>query len=326
MSWSRKQARPLAGQSEARRTGRAVALAPAEAPGPLPASIRHCRAALDALARFTADRGVTLCYDRHMSIVAEGEGEIDRFVAGTGNCLFGGGDPTAVAERRMARAGHIDARAARRRAPEQVRAEGPSLLRVVWRCVGMVPDDAGGCIAVAPTLCGARGCNGWLMMKGAYAPDCRTPMQDPRMGAGGRARRGAGDGPRPVGRGAMDGAVRLAPDACETTQAAPVAQAVQEADAPRSAGTDRTVQLFGMDGPRERPAEGDGAVTSCGAGNPVAAILDADLPVRGNPPEREARVAGGAFSVGRAATALDAEWAGRAAPWTGTGTGTGTGP
>ena len=204
-----------------------------------------------AAARLTADRGVTLCYDRHMSIVAEGEGEIDRFVAGTGNCLFGGGDPTAVAERRMARAGHIDAKA---------------------------------------------------------------------------VRRGAGDGRRPVGGGAMGGAVRLAPDACETTQAAPFAQAGQEADAPHSAANDRTVQLFDMDGSRERPAEGDGAVTRCGAGNPGAAILDADLPVGGNPPEREARVAGGAFSVGWAATALDAEWAGRAAPWTGTRTRTRTGP
>ncbi|MEE4119928.1 MAG: hypothetical protein V2I65_13005 [Paracoccaceae bacterium] len=238
-----------------------------------------------------------------MSIALEIECGIGRFMGSTGRCSFGCDDLTDVAAQRMARACYIDAGAARRPAAAQVRAEGPSFPAGAWLSLGTVPDDAGLCIDVAHTLSGAHGCSGWPTTRGAQAPDFRQPMRYPRMADGEPARHVTGDRPRPVGPGAMGGAAHPSPDACETAIEAPIARAIQEADANRSAATGGNAPLHVMDGPRERPAKGDGAATRHGTGNPFPAILDAATLTGGNAPQLEV---------------------GRAAP--GTGKATGTGP
>ena len=155
---------------------------------------------VEALAGHVAAEGLTLVYHHHMGTVVETPEEIDSFMAATGpatkllldtgHCLFGGGDPVALAEAHMGRVAHIHAKNVRPAVAEVVRRERLSFLEAVRRGVFTVPGDAEGGVDFAPVLAVAarHGYAGWLVIEAEQDPAVRNPRDYQALGL--RALRG----------------------------------------------------------------------------------------------------------------------------------------
>jgi len=151
-------------------------------------------AGVEALAAFAADQGITLAYHHHMGTIVETEDEIDRLMAhtgphaklllDTGHCLFGGGNPQALAERHMGRVAHIHAKNVRPAVARQVRDENLSFLEGVRRGVVTVPGDEEGGVDFAPVLkiAAGHGYQGWLVIEAEQDPDVRNPFEYQSLG------------------------------------------------------------------------------------------------------------------------------------------------
>lgn len=149
---------------------------------------------VEALAGHVAAEGLTLVYHHHMGTVVEPPEEIDRFMAvtgpatklllDTGHCLFGGGDPVALAEAHMGRVAHIHAKNVRPAVAEVVRRERLSFLEAVRRGVFTVPGDAEGGVDFAPVLAVAaqHGYSGWLVIEAEQDPAVRNPRDYQALG------------------------------------------------------------------------------------------------------------------------------------------------
>ena len=151
-------------------------------------------AGVEALAAFAAEQGVTLVYHHHMGTIVESEDEIDQLMAhtgphthlllDTGHCLFSGGNPERLAERHMARVGHIHAKNVRPDIAAQVRGEKLSFLEGVRRGVFTVPGDKEGGVDFPPVLkiAAEHGYEGWLVIEAEQDPDVRNPFEYQSMG------------------------------------------------------------------------------------------------------------------------------------------------
>jgi inosose dehydratase len=151
-------------------------------------------AGVEALAAFAAEQGVTLVYHHHMGTIVETPAEIDllmthaapatRLLFDTGHCFFGGGDPSDVAARHMARVGHIHAKNVRPAVMRQVREANLSFLEGVRRGVFTVPGDAEGGVDFPPVLrtAAAHGYEGWLVIEAEQDPAVRDPFTYQNLG------------------------------------------------------------------------------------------------------------------------------------------------
>jgi inosose dehydratase len=153
-------------------------------------------AALEELAAFAAGQGIAMVYHHHMGTVVESPEEIDLLMAhtgphlhlllDTGHCLFGGGDPAAVAARHMARVRHIHAKNVRPEVMAEVRNRRLSFLEGVRRGVFTVPGDRAGAVDFLPVLqaAAAQGYAGWLVIEAEQDPSVRDPAVFQAMGLG----------------------------------------------------------------------------------------------------------------------------------------------
>jgi inosose dehydratase len=151
-------------------------------------------AGVEALAAFAAEKGVTLVYHHHMGTIIESEDEIDRLMEATGphtkllldtgHTLFGGGDPTRVARKHMARVGHIHAKNVRPEIAAQVRNENLSFLEGVRRGVFTVPGDTEGGVDFPSVLkiAAEHDYSGWLVIEAEQDPDVRNPFEYQSLG------------------------------------------------------------------------------------------------------------------------------------------------
>lgn len=151
-------------------------------------------AGVEALAKFAAEQGVALVYHHHMGTIVESEDEIDRLMEttgphtklllDTGHCLFGGGNPESLANKHMARVGHIHAKNVRPEIASQVRNEKLSFLEGVRRGVFTVPGDAEGGVDFVPVLkiAAEHGYKGWLVIEAEQDPDVRNPHEYQSLG------------------------------------------------------------------------------------------------------------------------------------------------
>lgn len=149
---------------------------------------------VEAIATFCANQGITLVYHHHMGTIVETPAEIDRFMAvtgpatkllfDTGHCYFGGGDPTEVAKRHMARVSHLHAKNVRPDMMKQVREDGLSFLEGVRRGVFTVPGDTDGAVDFTPVLKSAaeHGYQGWLVIEAEQDPTERNPFEYQSLG------------------------------------------------------------------------------------------------------------------------------------------------
>lgn len=149
---------------------------------------------LTALAEYAADRGIALVYHHHMGTVVQTEAEIDRLMAMTGpavrllldlgHCWYGGGDPSAVARKHMARIGHIHAKNVRPQIVQQVWDQRLSFLEGVRRGSFTVPGDPDGAVDFAPVLRSAaeHGYTGWLVIEAEQDPDRYRPFDYQSLG------------------------------------------------------------------------------------------------------------------------------------------------
>jgi inosose dehydratase len=151
-------------------------------------------AGVEALAKFAAEQGIALVYHHHMGTIVESEDEIDRLMENTGprtkllldtgHTLFGGGDPTRVARKHMARVGHIHAKNVRPEIAAQVRNENLSFLEGVRRGVFTVPGDTDGGVDFPSVLkiAAEHGYSGWLVIEAEQDPDVRNPFEYQSLG------------------------------------------------------------------------------------------------------------------------------------------------
>ena len=151
-------------------------------------------AGVEELAQFAADQGITLVYHHHMGTIVETPEEIDRFMAATGpatkllfdtgHCYFGGGDPAQVAEKHMARIGHLHVKNVRADVMADVRSQGLSFLEGVRRGVFTVPGDDEGSVDFASVLkiAARAGYDGWLVIEAEQDPDQRNPFDYQSLG------------------------------------------------------------------------------------------------------------------------------------------------
>lgn len=151
-------------------------------------------AGVEALAEFAAGQGIALVYHHHMGTIVESEDEIDKLMANTGphakllldtgHCLFGGGNPEAVAIKYMNRVGHIHAKNVRPDIARQVGEEKLSFLEGVRRGVFTVPGDKEGGVDFQPVLkiAAEHGYEGWLVIEAEQDPDVRNPFEYQSLG------------------------------------------------------------------------------------------------------------------------------------------------
>ncbi|MCO5734723.1 myo-inosose-2 dehydratase [Rhizobium sp. SSA_523] len=151
-------------------------------------------AGVEALAAFSASQGIALVYHHHMGTVVESEADIDklmqhtgphtRLLLDTGHCIFGGGDPEAVARKYMHRVGHIHAKNVRPAIADQVRGERLSFLEGVRRGVFTVPGDAEGCVNFPAVLkiAAEHSYQGWIVIEAEQDPDVRNPFEYQSLG------------------------------------------------------------------------------------------------------------------------------------------------
>ena len=151
-------------------------------------------AAVEDIAAFCADQGITLVYHHHMGTVVENEAEIDAFMdhtgphtrllLDTGHALFGGADPVTLAEKYMGRVSHLHAKNVRPDIKKQVETEGLSFLEGVRRGVFTVPGDEEGYVAFEPVLkiAAEHGYDGWLVIEAEQDPAVRNPFDYQSLG------------------------------------------------------------------------------------------------------------------------------------------------
>lgn len=151
-------------------------------------------AGVEALAAYAAVQGIALVYHHHMGTVVQSEDEIDllmqhtgphtKLLLDTGHCLFGGGDPEWVANKHMARVGHIHAKNVRPAIATEVRDRGLSFLEGVRRGVFTVPGDTEGGVDFVPVLkiAAENGYQGWLVIEAEQDPDIRNPYKYQSLG------------------------------------------------------------------------------------------------------------------------------------------------
>lgn len=151
-------------------------------------------AGVTALAGFAAEQGITLVYHHHMGTVVQSEPEIDRLMAvtgpavklllDTGHCWYAGGDPARVADKHMARIGHIHAKNVRPAVARKVWDEGLSFLAGVREGSFTVPGDAEGAVDIQPVLAVAarHGYDGWLVIEAEQDPDRYDPVKYQGLG------------------------------------------------------------------------------------------------------------------------------------------------
>ncbi|UJW74824.1 myo-inosose-2 dehydratase [Rhizobium sp. SL42] len=151
-------------------------------------------AGVEALAEYAAAQGIALVYHHHMGTIVESPEEIDKLMANTGphakllldtgHCLFGGGNPEALAKKYMNRVGHIHAKNVRPVIAKQVRDENLSFLEGVRRGVFTVPGDSEGGVDFPPVLklAAENGYQGWIVIEAEQDPDVRNPFEYQSLG------------------------------------------------------------------------------------------------------------------------------------------------
>lgn len=151
-------------------------------------------AAVEEIAQFCADQGITLVYHHHMGTIVETGAEIDSFMThtgpatklllDTGHAWFGGCDPAELAQKYMERVSHLHAKNVRPAIKDQVVSEGLSFLEGVRRGVFTVPGDREGGVEFEPVLkiAAEHGYEGWVVIEAEQNPAVRNPLEYQTLG------------------------------------------------------------------------------------------------------------------------------------------------
>ena len=153
----------------------------------------HAYAAkLSELAKWMADKGMTLAYHHHMGSFIEDEGDVNALMEGstpevkllfdTGHLLFGGADVMRALDRWADRVHHVHFKDIRPDVVRDVRANRRSFLDAVIAGAFTVPGD--GCIdfqAVTDKL-KAMDYTGWIVVEAEQDPASAPPYDYSKMG------------------------------------------------------------------------------------------------------------------------------------------------
>lgn len=151
-------------------------------------------AKVEAIAEWTAARGLPMAYHPHMGTVVQTPDEFDRFMAATGpatgllfdsgHAYFGGGDPVGMLARYIDRIVHVHAKNVRRPIMDAIEARDLSFLDGVRQGVFTVPGDPEGAIDFAPlmALLAEARYDGWIVIEAEQDPEERDPVEYQSLG------------------------------------------------------------------------------------------------------------------------------------------------
>lgn len=151
-------------------------------------------AKLSELARWSADKGVTLSYHHHMGSMIEDAEDIDWLMEGsdpsltllydTGHLHFAGADPMAVLDKWGHRVHHVHFKDVRQPVIDRIRAGDGSFLDAVAGGGFTVPGDPEGCIdfqAITDRL-KAMEYHGWIVVEAEQDPAKAPPFEYSKIG------------------------------------------------------------------------------------------------------------------------------------------------
>ena len=150
--------------------------------------------AVEEIAVYCLDQGMSLVYHHHMGTVVETEHDIDAFMAhtgpatklllDTGHALFSGTNPVHLACKYMDRVGHLHMKNIRADILAQILDQKLSFLEGVRRGVFTVPGDPEGSVDFKSVLKQAadQGYQGWLVVEAEQDPAARDPYRYQSMG------------------------------------------------------------------------------------------------------------------------------------------------
>jgi myo-inosose-2 dehydratase len=137
-----------------------------------------------------AEYGLQLVYHHHMGTVVQGEAEIDRFMAvtgeavglllDTGHATWGGGDPARIARHWKPRIHHVHCKDIREEAMWRSNREDWSFLESVLAGVYTVPGD--GLIDYVRVLKELKGYSGWIVVEAEQDPKTAEPAAYAKLG------------------------------------------------------------------------------------------------------------------------------------------------
>jgi inosose dehydratase len=156
--------------------------------------IKSYGAKLTELAKWMANKGLTLSYHHHMGSMIEDADDIDWLMDGsgpevtllydTGHLVFAGADPLAVLDKWGDRVHHVHFKDVRADKMRWVREENRSFLDGVRAGVYSVPGDPEGCIdfqAITDRL-KTMDYNGWIVVEAEQDPVLAPPFEYSKMG------------------------------------------------------------------------------------------------------------------------------------------------
>ena len=156
--------------------------------------IKSYGAKLTELAKWMANKGLTLSYHHHMGSMIEDADDIDWLMDGsgpevtllydTGHLVFAGADPLAVLDKWGDRVHHVHFKDVRVDKMRWVREENRSFLDGVRAGVYSVPGDPEGCIdfqAITDRL-KTMDYNGWIVVEAEQDPALAPPFEYSKMG------------------------------------------------------------------------------------------------------------------------------------------------
>jgi inosose dehydratase len=156
--------------------------------------VKGYAAKLTELAKWTADKGVTLAYHHHMGSMIEDAEDIDWLMEGsgpevallydTGHLVFAGADPVAVLDKWGDRVHHVHFKDVRPDKLRWVRDGNRSFLDGVRAGVFSVPGDPQGSIdfqAITDRL-GKMAYNGWIVVEAEQDPALAPPYDYSKLG------------------------------------------------------------------------------------------------------------------------------------------------
>ncbi len=151
-------------------------------------------AKLSELAKWTADRGMTIAYHHHMGSIVEDPEDLAWFLEATapevtlcydtGHLLFGGGDPLEALRRHGDRVHHVHFKDVRPAIMARARAERMSFLDAVLEGVFTVPGDPEGCIDFADIAQELKRMDydGWIVVEAEQDPKKAPPRRYSQIG------------------------------------------------------------------------------------------------------------------------------------------------
>jgi len=147
---------------------------------------------MTAFAEWCAEQGMPIAYHHHMAAVVETEGELDRFMAATGDAVqllydtghlaFAGGDIFRAIDNHHARISHVHTKDIRQSVVDGLDRTKESFLDAVIKGAFTVPGDGSLDFALVTKALADHGYEGWFVVEAEQDPKTNPPKKMAQVG------------------------------------------------------------------------------------------------------------------------------------------------